>query len=287
MPAKKNTILWIDDDKFYAQQFWMLRDEGYELLSATAVDDGLTILAERRRDIVLVIVDVMMPLGGLIDPQDAREGTTTGIVLARKIRDEYPGILIIGCSLSFDDTARVWFERYADGFIDKTFPRGPREVVALIKDKLAGVKTGRLVKSFIVHGHDSQSVAELSLYLQNTLGFGEPLVLRNLPNLGRTIIEKFEEASYQADLVFVLLTPDDAMCSGHEDNEMKRRARQNVIFEMGYFFARMQRKRGRVLLLHKGDIEVPSDIAGIIYIDITAGTVSAGEHIRRELESFL
>jgi predicted nucleotide-binding protein len=45
------------------------------------------------------------------------------------------------------------------------------------------------VRTFIVHGHDPQSALELKDYLQNTLDLGEPVVLRQTPSAGKTIIE--------------------------------------------------------------------------------------------------
>jgi predicted nucleotide-binding protein len=48
---------------------------------------------------------------------------------------------------------------------------------------------------------------------------------------------------------------------------------------------KLGRKSGRIILLHKGPIEIPSDIIGIEYIDITNGIKSAGEGIRRELNA--
>ena len=72
--------------------------------------------------------------------------------------------------------------------------------------------------------------------------------------------------------------------SSDTDTE-KRRARQNVIFEMGFFLGKLGRTSGKVLLLHKGSLDIPSDIAGIEYIDVTNGINSAGEKIRRELRA--
>jgi len=37
------------------------------------------------------------------------------------------------------------------------------------------------------------------------------------------------------------------------------------------------------MLLHKGQVELPSDLNGIEFIDISNGIQSAGETIRREL----
>lgn len=141
------------------------------------------------------------------------------------------------------------------------------------------------VKSFIVHGHDEKSLFELKDYLQNTLKLNEPVILRKLPGLGKTLIEKFETAAEVVELVFVLLTPDEKVAEVDETDAQKRRARQNVILELGFFLGKLGRSSGRVLLLHKGPIEIPSDICGIEYIDITGGVEGAGETIRRELRA--
>jgi predicted nucleotide-binding protein len=84
-------------------------------------------------------------------------------------------------------------------------------------------------------------------------------------------------------LVFVLLTSDDVGAEAATPNDKRRRARQNVIFEMGFFLGALGRESGRVLLLHKGPLEIPSDLSGIIYIDITNGIEAAGESIRKEI----
>ena len=140
---------------------------------------------------------------------------------------------------------------------------------------------------FIVHGQDDQTKFQLKNYLQNTLKFPEPTILHEQPSLGKTIIEKFEHYAARADVVFVLLTPDDLIADPEARNEAKRRARQNVIFEMGFFLGKLQRTSGRVILLYKGKLELPSDISGLIYVDIGNGIESAGEIIRRELQDVL
>jgi predicted nucleotide-binding protein len=142
----------------------------------------------------------------------------------------------------------------------------------------------RNVRSFIVHDHDRQSLFELKDYLQNTLRLDEPVVLQQMPGQGRTLIEKFESEAEATELVFVLLTPDDRVADPSDTDAEKRRARQNVIFEMGFFLGKLGRTSGRVLLLYKDSLDIPSDIAGIEYIDITNGVGSAGERIRKELQ---
>lgn len=61
----------------------------------------------------------------------------------------------------------------------------------------------------------------------------------------------------------ILLTDDDeGRAKGVAD--LQPRARQNVIFEMGYFIGNLSRKR--VAVLHSKSVELPSDLSGIVYI---------------------
>src|SRR5215207_8210455 len=99
--------------------------------------------------------------------------------------------------------------------------------------------------------------------------------------MAMTMIEKFEREADDIGVVFVLLTPDDEVVTPGAPESGNRRARPNVILELGFFLGRLSRESGKILLLHKGPIEVPSDIVGIEYIDISNGIRSAGEDIRR------
>jgi len=136
---------------------------------------------------------------------------------------------------------------------------------------------------FIVHGHDEVAKLDLKNYLQNVLKLPEPIVLHEQPNQGRTILEKFAMYADNATFAFILLTPDDKLAQEEPSGSKLYRARQNVIFEMGYFLALLGRTSGRVILLYKGTLDIPSDISGVVYIDISNGIESAGEKIRREL----
>ena len=49
-----------------------------------------------------------------------------------------------------------------------------------------------------------------------------------------------------------------------ESKSLNFRARQNVIFELGYFISKIGREN--VVVLHKGNVEILSDFKGVIYI---------------------
>jgi len=97
-------------------------------------------------------------------------------------------------------------------------------------------------------------------------GQGEPetIILREKPSLGQTLIEKFEQHATSASYAIVVLTADDEGGRASQGTHNPR-GRQNVIFEMGYFFGILGRSRVSVLL-HPG-VEKPSDIDGIAYIN--------------------
>ena len=114
---------------------------------------------------------------------------------------------------------------------------------------------------FIVHGRDEGAKDKVARFLES-LDL-KPVILAEMPAKGRTIIEKFEQHA-QVGYAIVLLTPDDAGSLQGDENDPKPRARQNVIFELGFFIGRLG--RARVCALTKGDVEIPSDYAGIEYI---------------------
>jgi hypothetical protein len=122
-------------------------------------------------------------------------------------------------------------------------------------------------KVFVVHGRDNAAKDSVARFLQK-VGL-EPIILHEQPNAGRTIIEKFETYSDDVAFAVVLLTPDDQGSEAIEAPQVRPRARQNVIMELGYFIGRLGRTR--VCALHKGSVELPSDYQGVVYVEMDAG----------------
>lgn len=114
---------------------------------------------------------------------------------------------------------------------------------------------------FIVHGHSDSARTQLRDILA---GMGlNPIILVEQNDLGFTVIEKFEYYSRACSFAFVLMTPDDQSVDA-EKKESPWRARQNVIMELGWFMAHLGRER--VAILHQGELEIPSDILGVVTI---------------------
>lgn len=120
-----------------------------------------------------------------------------------------------------------------------------------------------LSKVFIVHGHDGEHRESIARFLER-LGF-EAIILHERPNKGRTIITKFREEAAGVGFAVVLMTPDD-VGRAEKGADLRPRARQNVVFELGFFIGALG--PDRVAALIKGDIERPSDFEGVIYISL-------------------
>jgi predicted nucleotide-binding protein len=120
-------------------------------------------------------------------------------------------------------------------------------------------------KVFIVHGHETGPRESVARFLER-LAF-EPVILHERPNKGRTIITKFQEEAADVGFAVVLMTPDDiGGTQGLVAASMAPRARQNVIFELGFFIGVLGPER--VAALVKGTVERPSDFDGVVYIDL-------------------
>jgi predicted nucleotide-binding protein len=159
----------------------------------------------------------------------------------------------------------------------------------ILEERLADSKAGEILpnrdtliaptnKVFLVHGHDAEVKNAVARFLERLRL--EPVILHEQANEGKTIIEKFETNS---DVAFatVLLTPDDLGYPAGKPDMIRPRARQNVIMELGFFLGRLG--RGRVAVLYKEGVEIPSDYQGVVFIPLDDGT---GWHLQlaRELK---
>lgn len=125
-------------------------------------------------------------------------------------------------------------------------------------------------KVFIVHGHNELLKVTVARTLEQ-MGL-KPIILHEQEDYGKTIIEKFESNSTDVGFAVVLLTADDLGISKKDkenaekegsSDQLSARARQNVVFEMGYFMGKLD--RAHVFLLLEEGVEKPGDLDGIIY----------------------
>ncbi|WP_198361493.1 TIR domain-containing protein [Halomonas sp. N3-2A] len=115
-------------------------------------------------------------------------------------------------------------------------------------------------KVFIVHGHDNEAKLEVARFVTK-IGF-EPIIIHEQVSASKTIIEKIEAYS---DVGFgvVIYSPCDVGAKSDDAENLKGRARQNVVFEHGFLIGKLGRPN--VCPLVKGNVETPNDISGVVY----------------------
>ncbi len=210
-----------------------------------------------------------------------------------------------------------WVKSNFTDIKNKDFPKIKSKIVDSLESEASSQQEakGFSNKIFVVHGRNFKVVNELKALLESK-GL-EPIVLHEKASGSRTIIEKLEKHS-DVGFAFVLLTPDDAgycqyerlssdrvdikklptlknLCSlTNREHEvtiaetmkafvpaLRGRARQNVVLEFGYFIGLLG--RDRVCCLHQGNVELPSDMTGIVYIHFDKSAKECKEKILEEL----
>ena len=128
---------------------------------------------------------------------------------------------------------------------------------------------------FIVHGHNEALKFSVARLLEKQ-GI-EAIILNEQPNRGATIIEKFEKNS-NVGAAICLFTADD-IGKAITDQMDNTRARQNVVFEAGFFMGSLG--RDRVILMAERGVELPSDLKGVVFTDSDSWQIE----VLRELKS--
>lgn len=162
--------------------------------------------------------------------------------------------------------AKAYFEVYLEEIEDDCAENVSSDVSGIsdeskfVEEK---VNSTRKKKVFIVHGHNDALKQEVARIIEKQ-GI-EAIILSEQANQGKTIIEKIEENA-DVDAAICLFTGDDyGRAKGIETEKSKLRARQNVVFEAGYFMGKLGRKN--VIIVADKNLELPSDMQGVVYTD--------------------
>jgi predicted nucleotide-binding protein len=131
---------------------------------------------------------------------------------------------------------------------------------------------------FIVHGHDELNARRLSdLLRENGL---IPVVMRSQPGMSRVLTDKFEAEASRCSFAFAIFTPDDLIVS---DTHQYHQARPNVIYETGWFIARLGKER--VILLLRSGAEMHTDLQGVSRVQFGDDLLQSSHDIHRELRA--
>lgn len=146
------------------------------------------------------------------------------------------------------ETTKKEFERYIGDFEDVSTDTNVKNHISVNN------------KVFIVHGHDGELKEKVARRLEQQ-GI-EAIILSEQANRGKTIIEKIEAYS-DVHMAIALFTQDDIGVDKEEKGNEKYRARQNVVFEAGYFMGYLGREN--VIMIAEENLEIPGDLSGMVY----------------------
>lgn len=274
----KRVLVVEDDDWFAGHLVRALESVGARVRAAGSLE-GVASLTNSGYEADAAVVDIMLRRS-----KTGKSQPLVGTEVAMHLRTAKPGMPLLGMSTALGEKDIPKVSQYFSLFINKAEIGFGHEDVFL--ERLTSMILGRQARKprvFLVHGHDHAAVRSLRQFLSAQFEYTDFVMLQKMPGGGRTIIEKFEDYATGCDLVFVLLTPDEVAWARRRPAQREHRSSQNVIFELGFFYAKLSRQGGSVILLRKGDVAIPSDLHGLEFIDITKGMRMAHEPIRKQL----
>lgn len=210
-------------------------------------------------------------------PDDAREVLGLTLLLIQKLAADPNYAINFGHHYFHSNNKLITGIHTLTGQLIIPFVRDYRSYIQSKGNTETMLKSQFSRKVFIVHGHDDGARETVARFLER-IGL-EAIILHEQANQGRTVIEKVIAHS-DVGFAVVLLTADDEGCA--KGGTPEPRARQNVLLELGYFIGRLGREK--VCALKRGELEIPSDFAGVVWenMDNSGGWKQA---LARELEA--
>ncbi len=154
----------------------------------------------------------------------------------------------------------------------------------------AGINTSKPPDSiFVVHGHDYSFRDDVVQYVQGLQI--KPVILSRIGGAQQSLLQKFMNYALEARFAVVLISADDLGASrkqyetpGVGERSLQFRARQNVIFELGFFYGRLGWEN--VFVVYKPppvfpNFEHPSDLLGTVYDELDAANEWRGSLSQR------
>ena len=244
----QETILLADNNiDFLQTRRVLLEQAGYKVITASNLIEARQLLGSTHID--LAILDIRLE-------DDKDEKDISGLLLARESAHSVPKIMLT--LYPSVDTVRPSLSGLTPGgavavdYVTKA--DGPEALLRVIRTVLQQ-------KIFIAYGHDEDAKNAVALLIKN-LGLRD-IVFDEQPNAVHAVIDQFENHA-NVGFAIALLTPDDVGGSKDRPGDVKPRARQNVIFEFGYFIGKLGRQC--VCALYKEGVELPSQYPDVLYL---------------------
>ena len=133
------------------------------------------------------------------------------------------------------------------------------------KEKINQIRSNKIL---VIHGQDNEMKLEVTQTLQKLEL--DPILLDENPNITQNIIENIEDYDH-ISFAIVILSPDYLAYPNEKNlSEAKYIAKQNVIFELGYFLGKLGKQNVIVIYKKMKHFEIPN-YNGIVWIEYKNG----------------
>jgi predicted nucleotide-binding protein len=244
-------VLLADNDPEQLQAWSeVVRERGYEVVTASSVAEAQELLI--KGDLDLAILDLHMQ-------SDGDEADDSGLRLAQVYRESVPIIILTGRATVSAAVAALQKE-------SRSSP-----AVAVVRKQEDGpwvlgqeMERAMLPKVFVSHGRDDNARMAVAKFLEKR-GL-QAVMLKDQPIIGQAILDAFERCT-NVQFAIILMTPDDeGRLKG--DGALQPRARQNVIFELGFLLAKLGRNNVVALCSQGIPLDWPSNYKGVLYQEL-------------------
>jgi ActR/RegA family two-component response regulator len=219
-----------------------LRRRGYRVTTAQDPEQTMKILRAGKVD--LAIVDM-----SLVNDKD--DGDRTGLAVVERSGAGIPKILLTGRDLLAEEMDRI--QRNGVRLVLKA-----SGIIVLDQE----IKRALVPQVFIAHGHNETALLRVALRLQQW-GLNHTILFKQ-PDAGTYILSDLEKYANRSAAAVIVMTADDVAWAKSRPETQMTRARQNVVFELGYFIAKLG--SSNVIALIEDGIERPSNYDGVKYI---------------------
>jgi predicted nucleotide-binding protein len=248
--TKKPTILLLDNDPRQLRTWKeVLFNGGYKVLAVGSEDDAKKKLAANQVD--LAVIDVR-----LVD--DDNEADESGIEFARTVDQAIPKIILTKHPdlETAVESLKGRDKSVANDYVGKS--QGGTKLLQAVRHWLRP-------KVFLVHGHDGEALLSVKECIKE-LGLW-PVILKDEAAGLVTLLEQFSRYS-NVSFAVVIATPDDVGYRDLKPRVRELRPRQNVVFELGFFYAKLPKDRIVLLKKEPGRLRLPSDVDGALWIPL-------------------
>lgn len=245
----KGKILFADNDPVFLETWSaVLRVEHYDVTAVPSVKNAREAFDKGGFD--LAILDLRLETEN--DPAD-----DSGLRLAKEHYGLLPIVILSG---ELNKEALLWAVQdkrpgYFLSVVDKR--QGPEVLLREMRKALPP-------KVFVSHGHDDNASCAVANFLER--GGAQPVVLKEQATASWTILDAFEEHANVQFAIILMTADDEGRLKGQ--NALQPRARQNVVFELGFFLAKLGRSRVVALSRQGEPVEWPSNYHGVLYQEI-------------------